>query len=139
MNIFERLENLNVSEECFDDILSIVEEYINEVSVNFVSRAARNSLPRRNKQVQMSSKMIDSANDYWEKEKASGVNNNITIPRLRHAQALANGGEGDTRNANTVLKKVEKQYPNSSMNRKLNSKETYVPVADGGNQRITVR
>ena len=31
MNIFESLENLNVSEECFNDIVGIVEEYINEL------------------------------------------------------------------------------------------------------------
>lgn len=30
MGIFESLENLNVSEECFDDILSIVEELLSE-------------------------------------------------------------------------------------------------------------
>jgi len=30
MNIFENLENLNVSKECFEDIVGIVEEYINE-------------------------------------------------------------------------------------------------------------
>ena len=30
MNIFESLENLNVSEECFNDIVGIVEEIINE-------------------------------------------------------------------------------------------------------------
>ena len=30
MNIFENLEQLNVSEECFDDILNIVEEIISE-------------------------------------------------------------------------------------------------------------
>lgn len=30
-SIFESLENLNVSEECFNDILGIVEEYINEL------------------------------------------------------------------------------------------------------------
>ena len=30
MNIFESLENLNISEECFDEIMVLVEEYINE-------------------------------------------------------------------------------------------------------------
>ena len=30
MDIFESLENLNVSEECFDDIVSIVEEILSE-------------------------------------------------------------------------------------------------------------
>jgi len=32
MDIFESLENLNVSEKCFDEIMGIVEEYINEIS-----------------------------------------------------------------------------------------------------------
>ena len=32
MNIFESLENLEVSEGCFKDIVSIIEEIINEVS-----------------------------------------------------------------------------------------------------------
>ena len=31
MDIFESLENLNVSEECFDDIIGIVEEILNEL------------------------------------------------------------------------------------------------------------
>ena len=31
MNIFESLESLNVSEECFEDIVSIVEGIINEL------------------------------------------------------------------------------------------------------------
>ena len=31
MNIFESLEKLDVSEECFEDIMGIVEEYINEL------------------------------------------------------------------------------------------------------------
>lgn len=31
MDIFESLENLQVSEECFNDILNIVEEYILEL------------------------------------------------------------------------------------------------------------
>ena len=32
MDIFENLENLNVSEKCFNDIMVLVEEVINEIS-----------------------------------------------------------------------------------------------------------
>ena len=39
MNIFESLENLNVSEECFDEIMGIVEEYINELKDPTVASA----------------------------------------------------------------------------------------------------
>ena len=37
MDIFESLENLNVSEECFDEIMGIVEEVINEVSKDYLN------------------------------------------------------------------------------------------------------
>ena len=32
MDIFESLENLNVSEECFDEIMDMVEKHINETA-----------------------------------------------------------------------------------------------------------
>lgn len=38
MNIFESLENLNVSEGCFQDIKALVETFINEVSDKFISK-----------------------------------------------------------------------------------------------------
>ena len=47
MDIFESLENLQVSKECFDDIMDIVEEIISEVSVKRWKEAAINSLARR--------------------------------------------------------------------------------------------
>jgi hypothetical protein len=49
MSIFESLENLNVSEECFDDIMGIVEEIINEVTSKKWAQSAQNSIyTRRN-------------------------------------------------------------------------------------------
>lgn len=42
MDIFENLENLNVSEECFDDIVSMVEAMLNEKdSLNNISHITR--------------------------------------------------------------------------------------------------
>lgn len=46
-SIFENLENLNVSEECFNEIIDIVEEIINEVSVKRWKEAAKNSIEYR--------------------------------------------------------------------------------------------
>ena len=37
MDIFESLENLNVSEECFEEIMGLVEEVINEVSKDYLN------------------------------------------------------------------------------------------------------
>ena len=36
MSIFESLENLNVSEECFDDIMGIVEEILDETLAQYI-------------------------------------------------------------------------------------------------------
>jgi hypothetical protein len=42
MDIFESLENINISEECFNSIMSIVEEYINELDDETVDKLLRN-------------------------------------------------------------------------------------------------
>ena len=46
MDIFESLENLPVSEGCFEDIIGLVEEYINEMNVFTVGKV--NALRRAN-------------------------------------------------------------------------------------------
>jgi hypothetical protein len=45
MDIFESLETLNVSEECFNDIVGLVEEYLSEgVNINNVVDRAKENL-----------------------------------------------------------------------------------------------
>ena len=43
MSILKNLNNLNVSEACFRDIINIVEETINEVSDKFIRKALENA------------------------------------------------------------------------------------------------
>ena len=45
MNIFESLENLNVSEECFNDIMGIVERNLNMDIVNYYMAKDKNERP----------------------------------------------------------------------------------------------
>lgn len=59
MDIFENLENLPISEECFNEIMDIVEEYIHEVSVKRWKQAAANSIEGRKQ------KRIDNEDDYY--------------------------------------------------------------------------
>ena len=49
MDIFESLENLGVSEACFDEIMGIVEEIINERDFCTRPTAAKNSIEGRRK------------------------------------------------------------------------------------------
>lgn len=63
MNIFESLENLNVSEECFDEITGIVEEYINEVS----SRKVKEYIKGREKQSEKAYQEAKKADEIHDK------------------------------------------------------------------------
>ena len=48
MDIFESLKNLNVSEECFDDIVTMVEAVINELDSETEKRALKERERRTN-------------------------------------------------------------------------------------------
>ena len=50
MDTFENLENLQVSEACFNDIMDIVEKYINEFTPAQRADAAQKVLPQRRKE-----------------------------------------------------------------------------------------
>lgn len=88
MDIFEQLENLNISEECFDDILSIIEEYINEtITVGKVKSAVQSALPLRMQRYKdaktnpaSTPQDIKKASDRVEKAMKikSGLSNNIS-------------------------------------------------------------
>ena len=44
MNIFESLENLFVSEKCFNEVLDLVEDYINELKDETIRNASIKSM-----------------------------------------------------------------------------------------------
>ena len=58
-SIFESLENLNVSEECFEDIIGLVEEYINEVSFGAWTDTAKEVLPQREKSANLATANVE--------------------------------------------------------------------------------
>lgn len=70
MSIFESLENLNVSEGCFDDIMDIVEEIISEVSIGKWTDAAKSVEQHRADQEYVAKKKSEKAkNEYNDKKK----------------------------------------------------------------------
>ena len=65
MDIFESLENLNVSEECFEDIVGLVEEYINELypaTTKNVKKAYDRRVKQHNKNVRAHNDAQNQAN-----------------------------------------------------------------------------
>ena len=79
MNIFENLENLNVSEECYNDIINLIETLLNEsnYSAADVANRARKVLSDRKKAYIQAKKK----GDFFEVRDAED--------RYNHAKALA--------------------------------------------------
>lgn len=104
----------SVSEECFKDIIGIVEEYIHEVSVGYVKQKAQNSIPSRAKQLQdnedgyqtftgkLSPKLQKQLDSEHEKQ------NNSLSDRLARAKYLANNLADSKKSANKVFKAANK-------------------------------
>lgn len=67
MNIFESLENLNISEECFEEIMGIVEDLLNEVSDKWKDDCMKSAV---DKKLYFNSK-YDDARDAYYKEPSS--------------------------------------------------------------------
>ena len=81
MNIFENLENLNVSEECFDEIMGIVEEVVNEnvwatVMKKYGEPEWKNGKPK-NKAAELFNKV---QKNYWDNERTEKKNYKTASP-----------------------------------------------------------
>ena len=70
MSIFESLENLNVSEECFNDIVEIVEEIINELKISTVDSAFDKRAEEKDKKDEENDKAWQEAHDAGDRKKA---------------------------------------------------------------------
>ena len=68
MNIFENLENLNVSEECFDDIIGIVEEILSEALPDAVEKR----YPREKTQLEFNKEVDTNGIKNWDKVQELG-------------------------------------------------------------------
>ena len=111
MDIFESLENLNVSEECFNDIVGIVEYFISEkVSVKQWRAAAIRSLEGRAVKAAKADDKLDKAmsrnasektQDKYAKESAKADE------RLEHAREVATTMRDSKMPANRVIKAAE--------------------------------
>lgn len=107
MNILESLENLQVSEECFNDIVKIVEELLNEsdYSVTDVKKKASNALKSRLNKLNKGSQDLNDPEAQRNLSRARRASSILELP-----------------NSNRSFKKVQKAADNSLQNRK-NKKE----------------
>ena len=104
MDIFESLENLNVSEECFDDIIGIVEEYINELKAP-TPELAKKVFDRKEGQLRSNSAKVayhaqqahnieDNKSDFHTKNPYASTQDRYDIVSAHKNQANKLGQEG---------------------------------------------
>lgn len=145
MNIFESLENLNVSEECFEDIIGLVEEYIHEVyTVSDVISAAENSIPLRRKlyiatkaDPNSTPEQIKRASDRF--ESAANVKSTLKGTRFKGTQKLNNTIKSAIKNAShkTTMSTEEKRkrLDDKALERQEELKNTWNRVPSHGTIR----
>ena len=110
MSILESLENLNVSEECFNDIISIVEEMINELNKSTI-----------NSYIQKRQDEATEAEKKFNKAKAQGVaTRELLLDYLRKTSKAENarykGGQAlkySAQERNRSKKALEEQRKNT--------------------------
>lgn len=160
MNILENLENLNVSEECYNDILTLAEEYINEVSASMLKQAAKNSMYSRRIQAAGAKAAYDSAMNFAKdapsadvahRERVKAENNyGKALNRYQHAGTIAMKGP-DKGSALKIIKDAEDfnskpensnkienpyKYASRTFNKGRISEEYYNEIIEGIIQKV---
>ena len=122
MNIFESLENLNVSEECFDEIMGIVEDIFSQIKkVHGEPKYDDNEkeyVSQLPKALNKSAKLIRQAQYNQNRERNEAVGNaavkDVKIPKDREGHELF---WSDGKNVSKFLKAREKRIEQMKQNR----------------------
>lgn len=112
MDIFEGLENLNVSEECFDDIISMIEELLSEDELHDTKAERRNAQKNSkilNKEIKANNKELAKAQ--YDNMIAGGDAQSLVATARWSRKEKGNQDEGTKNlcsNANQAVKKAIK-------------------------------
>ena len=96
MDIFESLENLSISEECFNEIMNMIEEYINELDDGTYRRTKSIAKALADEQ----EKVLPLIKNEEDKER---IKKEIIKRRRQAAKA-------EEKYENQVVKRAEKEY-----------------------------
>ena len=125
MDIFEQLENLNVSEECFDDILDIVEELLNEDELHdtkAIRRKAEKNSKILNKEIKANSKELGKAQ--YDNMIAGGDAQSLVATARWSRKEKGNQDEGTKNLCSNANQAVKKAIKTSQKAQALHNKDT---------------
>lgn len=125
MNILESLENLNVSEECFDSIMDIVEEILNEDELHDTKAIRRNA--QRNskilkKEIKANNKELEKAQ--YNNRIAGGDAQSLVATARWSRKERGNQDEGTKNLCSNANQAVKKAIKTSQKVQDLHSKDT---------------
>ena len=110
MNIFESLENLNVSEECFEDIVRIVEELLSE-GVNLDDMVSKleqeGKIPRKPYRLHKKAAQIKGTNDFYYKDGKGYVKSGV--PSKNFSKSTLNGNNDTSKNEKDSIKAAQRR------------------------------
>ena len=113
MSIFESLENLQVSEGCFEDIVGLVEEYIQEKSdwtIKKWRKAAINSLANRAQAYQAADDKLEGEADKLSNKEFDKKLQDVATKyhKMKHAEGVASHMPDSNIEASRVIRAANK-------------------------------
>ena len=139
MNIYKSLEQLNISEECFEDIIGIVEEIINEFNN---MKAVKQVVDRKNNAILKNTQDLDKAmsNNEFNKDKPS-INAKAKVGKV-NSEGYKLAGQtnrilkwatkkGRNNLPNNVTRSLDNLYANGQHN--SNARHTATDMVSGRN------
>lgn len=125
MDIFEQLENLNVSEECFDDIMDIVEDLLNEDELHdtkAIRRKAEKNSKILNKEIKANNKELGKAQ--YDNMIAGGDAQSLVATARWSRKEKGNQDEGTKNLCSNANQAVKKAIKTSQKVQDLHNKDT---------------
>ena len=110
MDIFESLENLNVSEECFDDIMGIVEEILGEDIHSAIDKYYKGKRNKKDLHDRAGKNATLERIEAWDRERKEGLTDDEAFNKVydkRNPRNTAAGKQDGIRE----ISKLRKEYP----------------------------
>ena len=119
-SIFESLKNLEVSEKCFKSIVKIVEEYINEVSVEVADEVSnKRYIKKRNAEERYQKTLDDRDCAKYEEESNKNYKNYKLRDKWDIFKGLKRGKDGEFHNPSDYKEYKEKNELGKNCKRPL--------------------
>lgn len=135
MDIFESLENLNVSEECFEDILGIVEELLSEgdhLDDMVFKLEQEGKIPQKSCKFHKKAAQVKGTNDFYYKDGEGYVKSGV--PSKNFSKSTLNGNNDTSKDKEDSIKAAQRR--NTERRMKIGEVIPFVQDSETGYYRL---